>query len=145
MKTILTRHIGTCILSLAAVCGSQSCSLPSRIGMVTGLVRKSSIPDSMQRSDSPFMAAAYRFVGGSYARHYGAGLQGSGEAPFQPHPDDIAHLATVSNFDANQVLIEALALASGTRRPSDGTATPVNVSLGRPAGAVAGTGTTAGS
>ena len=91
------------------------------------------------RRSSPMMAAAYRFVGGSYARHYGVGLQGSSEAPFQPHPDDIAHLATVSNFDANQVLIEALALASGGRPSSAGAATPVNVSLGRPVAASTGT------
>jgi len=91
------------------------------------------------RRSSPMMAAAYRFVGGSYARHYGVGLQGSSEAPFQPHPDDIAHLATVSNFDANQVLIEALALASGGRPSSAGAATPVNVSLGRPVAVSTGT------
>ena len=85
------------------------------------------------RRSSPVMAAAYRFVGGSYARHYGVGLQGSDERPFRPHPDDIANLAAVSDADANQVLIQALARVADGASGSAGSSQPVAVELGRPA------------
>ncbi|MCB1026779.1 MAG: B12-binding domain-containing radical SAM protein [Microthrixaceae bacterium] len=85
------------------------------------------------RRSSPVMAAAYRFVGGSYARHYGVGLQGSDERPFRPHPDDIANLAAVSDADANQVLIQALARVTDGASGSAGSSQPVAVELGRPA------------
>ncbi|MEZ5381830.1 MAG: radical SAM protein [Microthrixaceae bacterium] len=78
------------------------------------------------RRRSPVMAAAYRFVGRSYSRHYAANLHHAGEAPFTPHPDDVAHLATASQADANDVLGEALRLAAGPAAPQ-----PTPVSLGR--------------